>query len=312
MFCICGAMEGVFPFRPYVIFAMLAKITESCLMPTTALIDFLKTKGTILPSPIAVIFAEDDVELVGTITHHQTIGFRSILVIGDVAELEINNVYAFEAQLNCLEDSLLFLNEITKYSQGKWIYYGFNAEYLYFPFCDTRSILDAITFMEEERREAVFTYTIDLYPHDLEAHPNGIDIETAHMDRNGYYGMERFEGPDKIERQPEIFGGLRWRFEEHVPWVKRRIDRISMFKASKGLEIGVDLRLNAPEMNTVSCEWHNNMTMAVMSFRVAKSLMYNPGSADTIDTFAWGSSVKFHWSSKQLLELGFMETGQWF
>jgi len=281
-------------------------------MPNQDLNHFLRLQGASLPAPIAVILAEDDVELAGTIKHHADMGFGTILVIGDVAEITAENAHIFPAQLNRLEDSIDVLNKIIAACPGKWIYYTFNAEYLYFPYCETRTIKDAITFMEEERRTAVFTYAIDLYPENLSDHGNGVDIATAHLDRNGYYGQDRFVDGEVIERQPEIFGGLRWRFEEHIPWEKRRIDRISLFKASQGLEIGPDLRLNDAEMNTISCEWHNNMTIAAMSFRVAKALMHNPGSADDINGFRWGGSRKFEWTSTQLMELGFMEPGQWF
>lgn len=281
-------------------------------MPNQSLDQFLRRQGASLPAPIAVILAEDDVELTGTITHHQAMGFGTILVIGDVAEITTEGVHTFPAQLNRLEDSIDVLNKIIKACTGKWIYYAFNAEYLYFPYCETRTVKDAVTFMDEERRTAVFTYAIDLYPANLSDHGNGVDIATAHLDRNGYYGQDRFIDGEVVERQPEIFGGLRWRYEEHIPWEKRRVDRISLFKAAPDLEIGPDLRLNNAEMNTIACEWHNNMTITVMSFRVAKALMHNPGSADDIDTFHWGGSRKFEWSSTQLMDLGFMEPGQWF
>ena len=281
-------------------------------MPNQTLDQFLRLQGASLPAPIAVILAEDDVELAGTIKHHQAMGFCTILVIGDVAEVTTEGLHTFPAQLNRLEDSIAALNKIITACSGKWIYYAFNAEYLYFPYCETRTIKDAITFMEEERRTAVFTYAIDLYPESLSDHGNGVDIATAHLDRNGYYGQDRFVDGEVVERQPEIFGGLRWRYEEHIPWEKRRIDRISLFKATLDLEILPDLRLNDPEMNTIACEWHNNMTIAVMSFRVAKALMHNPGSADEITGFHWGGSRKFEWNSTQLMELGFMEPGQWF
>ena len=282
-------------------------------MPQPDLDQFLRQNAGALPAPIAVILAEDSVELDSTIRHHRNLGFPTILALGDIAGIApAEGLHAIPARLDTVEDSIDALNAIIKACQGKWIAYAFNAEYLFFPHCETRSIKDAIAFMEEERRTSVFTYAIDLYPQDLPAHRAGVDRETAHLDRSGYYGLERFDGPEVLERQYDIFGGLRWRFEEHIPWEKRRIDRVSLFKAEKGLEIGPDLRLNIPEMNTIACEWHNNMTMAVMSFRVAKALMHNPGSADAIDSFTWDGSRKFDWSSQQLLELGFMETGQWF
>lgn len=278
-----------------------------------ALDHFLKHKGADMLAPVAVILAEDPVELDSTIAHFRKLGFASIIAIGAVENAEpAENLHLIPAELDGLADSVTALNQIIKAAPGKWIAYSFNAEYLFFPHCETRSITDAITFMEEERRTSVFTYAIDLYPQDLSVHRTGVDLETAHLDSSGYYGLERFDGPEIQERQFDIFGGLRWRFEEHIPWEKRRIDRISLFKCEKGLEIGPELRLNIPEMNTIACEWHNNMTMAIASFRVAKTLMHNPGSADAIDSFTWGGSTEFAWTSRQLLELGFLETGQWF
>jgi hypothetical protein len=65
-------------------------------------------------------------------------------------------------------------------------------------------------------------------------------------------------------------------------------------------------------MNTYSCEWHNNLTAAVCSFRAAKALTTNPGSTHAIKSFHWHNSIPFEWHSRQLLDLGLMEPGQWF
>jgi len=281
-------------------------------MPHTELDKFLRLEGQKLPAPVAIILAEDEIELDSAVEHQIKAGFGTVIVVGDVASATVGGAHYFPAQLNRIEDSVEVINKVVRACTGKWIYYGFNAEYLFFPYCETRDIKDAITFMEEERRSAVFSYAIDLYPENLSEHGNGVDIGSAQLDRSGYYGQERFIDGEAQERQIEVFGGLRWRFEEHIPWEKRRIDRISLFKANAGVEIDLDLRLNDPELNTIACQWHNNMTLAVMSFRVAKALMHNPGSADDIDTFHWGGSRKFEWTSTQLLELGFMEPGQWF
>ena len=45
------------------------------------------------------------------------------------------------------------------------------------------------------------------------------------------------------ERQLDFFGGLRWRFEEHVPPARRRIDRIALFKAKPGLTAAAGFHL---------------------------------------------------------------------
>ena len=47
------------------------------------------------------------------------------------------------------------------------------------------------------------------------------------MDKSGYYALARKDAQNELEeRQLDFYGGLRWRFEEHVPALRRRIDRI--------------------------------------------------------------------------------------
>ena len=157
-------------------------------------------------------------------------------------------------------------------------------------------------------------YAIDLYAGDLEAHPNAVSIDDAYMDRSGYYALGRNDPATTYpkERQLDFFGGLRWRYEEHVPPERRKIDRIALFRAKPGLELRPDHTFNDEEYNTYACPWHNNLTAAVATFRTAKALKRNPGSAFEIETFRWHNSVPFEWHSRQLLDLGLMESGQWF
>ena len=161
----------------------------------------------------------------------------------------------------------------------------------------------------------MLTYVIDLYAGDLAAHPDGVALDDAWLDRKGYYALARKDpGNDwqPRDRQLDLFGGLRWRFEEHIPYAKRRIDRISLFRAKPGLKLLPDFTLSDEEMNTHSCRWHHNLTAAVCSFRTAKALRTNPGSRHAIPTFRWPNSVRFDWNSQQLMDLGLMEPGQWF
>jgi hypothetical protein len=78
------------------------------------------------------------------------------------------------------------------------------------------------------------------------------------------------------------------------------------------LELRPDHTFNIPEFNTYACQWHNNLTAAVCSFRTAKALKRNPSSRNAIHDFKWRSSTPFEWSSSQLMKLGMMEPGQWF
>ncbi|HMO08162.1 MAG TPA: hypothetical protein PKD10_11020 [Paracoccaceae bacterium] len=269
--------------------------------------------------PVAAIFAEDATEIDGTLAHVLKLGFRDVLMIAPegleagpdtaarIATIR-HNLYAEGAVTAAV-------NALVAAMPGVWLYYGFNSEYLFFPFCETRNVRELIAFHTEERRDAFLSYVIDLYAGDLDRHPDAVAPAEALLDRSGYYALGR---PDPAshnhprERQLDFFGGLRWRFEEHVPAARRKIDRIALFRARPGLTLREDFTFSDEEYNTYACPWHNNITTAVMSFRTAKALRTNPGSRYDIRDFRWRNSIPFQWSSQQLMDLGLMEPGQWF
>lgn len=289
-------------------------------MQYTTLPDMIKNEGAALSKgPIAIIMVEDDVEVDTTLRHHQQLGFTSVIALmpaqfelpRDLQETILRVDYSMSS-----EDALtVALNAIIDAAPGTWIYYCYNAEYLFYPFCETRNVIEMLGFHVEERREAMLAYVIDLYSDDLNQHPNAVNLDQAHMDRSGYYALARKDddghGHPK-ERQLDFYGGLRWRYEEHVPAARRKIDRIAIFKARKGLRIRWDHTFENEEYNTYACPWHHNITAAICSFRTAKALKSNPGSRYDIDSFKWHNSAPFEWHSRQLLDLGLMEPGQWF
>jgi hypothetical protein len=269
--------------------------------------------------PVALIFVEDAVEIASTVAHHGELGFAAIIVflpgtltppenVKDRAHWVRYDTHAPDA----IPDAVNAL--IAAAPATTWFSYCYNAEYLFFPFCEHRSIGEMITFHTEERRNAMLTYVIDLYATDLGRHPNAVDRDSAHIDRSGYYALARPDATTGLpkERQLDFFGGLRWRFEEHVPAQRRKIDRIAIFRAKPGLKLRDDHTFNDEEYNTYACPWHHNLTAAVASFRTAKALKTNPGSMFGIPGFQWHNSTRFEWNSQQLMDLGLMEPGQWF
>ena len=289
-------------------------------MRYTSLKDFLARSAQVLAKgPIALIFVEDEVEVASTLAHHLKAGFGAIVMFMppafDLPETPGGKVHRVDH--DTLAPGMLTntVNALIKAAPGTWFYYCYNAEYLFHPFCESRSVAEMLAFHTEERRDAMLCYVIDLYAGDLDAHPSAVSLADAHLDRSGYYALARPD-PDNFnhprERQLDFFGGLRWRYEEHIPAPRRKIDRIALFRAKPGLELREDHTFNDPEYNTYACPWHHNITAAICSFRTAKALKANPGSTFDIQNFRWHNSVAFEWQSRQLLDLGLMEPGQWF
>lgn len=286
-------------------------------MSFVSLPDFInRGVGALGKGPIAILLMEDLSETNSTIRHHLRLGFRDIVVLGTDA-LEIspelrNQIHQINYDLTETGALETAINALIEAMPNRWMYYCYNAEYLFFPFSESRTVGEMIAFCTEERRDSILTYVIDLYADDLDAHKNGVSLADAHLDQSGYYAQARSEDDIVMDRQLDMFGGLRWRFEEHVPAERRKIDRIGIFRAQKGLQLRANHTFNMPEYNTYSCAWHNNITASICSFRAAKSLCTNPGSAFDINTFMWHNSQKFAWHPQQLLDLGLMEPGQWF
>ena len=271
-----------------------------------------------IKGPVAMIFVEDLVEVESTITHHLKAGFRPVVVFAPSA---LALPEAISAQIHRVHYDLYAPKAMTRavnrmietVPEGTWLYYCFNAEYLFWPFCETRNIRELLAFHTEERRDSMLAYAIDLYAPDLQATPSGVSLQDAMMDRSGYYALARLDSWNNVkDRQYDFHGGLRWRFEEYVPLERRKIDRIALFRAQKGLRLQPNHLFNIEEFNTFACPWHHNITTAIASFRVAKALKFNPGSTFNIQTFKWYNSVPFDWQSQQLMDLGLMEPGQWF
>ena len=156
-------------------------------------------KGSLGKGPIAVMIAEDGVAVSATAAHLLGLNFRKLVLLAP-AELEEAN--AIQAELG---DRVVLVRHPTRQAEtvtravnaaiaiapGEWLHYCFNGEFLFFPFAESRSIGEATTFATEERRASILTYVIDLYAADLTTHPGAVSLETAYLDRSGYYAESR-------------------------------------------------------------------------------------------------------------------------
>ena len=278
-----------------------------------------KAPEILAKGPICLMLAEDETEVVATIRHHLDLGFKHLVMFGatDIALPEAVEAKIIRVDHDMFRDNALTdaVNGTIEAAAGQWLYYCYNAEFLFYPFCENRTVGEMLAFHTEERRDSMLTYVVDLYASDLKKARNAVSIEDACLDKSGYYALARLDAANHnhpFERQLDFFGGLRWRYEEYIPQERRRIDRIAIFRAAKGLRLRPDHTFNIDEYNTYACPWHHNLTAAICSFRTAKALCRNPGSASKINTFTWYNSTPFTWHSQQLLDFGLMEPGQWF
>jgi len=172
--------------------------------------------------PIGLILLEDNIEVDSTIRHHLDAGFNALIVFGvpeiEVAEDTTGRVH--RVHHNMMSDNALtdVVNAAIVLGAGQWMFYAYNTEYLFFPFCEQRTVGEMATFCMEERRSSILTYVVDLYAGDLDAHPHAVALNDAYLDKSGYYALARKAKDDHYEeRQLDFFGGLRWRFEEAHP-----------------------------------------------------------------------------------------------
>ncbi|WP_179379203.1 hypothetical protein [Jannaschia marina] len=286
-------------------------------MDFSSLEDLRARAGTLGKGPALMILCEDGTEIESTIAHHRDAGFGQIVlaVAPGIALPSDLPEGVHRLSLDRRPDDLAStcVNAlIDGRPAGAWTGYVYNAEYLYHPFAESRRIGEALHFCTEERRDAVLTFVVDLYARTLAKGCNAVDTNDAWMDEAGYFALARWGTDGPAERQLDFFGGLRWRFEEHIPWERRRIDRVALFRVRRDLRLLPDHRLSIEEMNTYACPWHHSMTAAIASFRAAKALATNPGSRAAIDSLHWDGSIPFEWRAQQLMDLGLMEPGQWF
>ncbi|MGB0440166.1 MAG: hypothetical protein ACPGFC_08715 [Paracoccaceae bacterium] len=268
-------------------------------MRFTSVRDLVRRSGPLLrDGPLAIIMAEDAVDLRATVDHHLRLGFARAVVLAP-ADMACDVGAAWRVDADTQTDDALSrgLSPILSAAAGAWIYWGYQGEFLTFPFADTRTVRDLLAFHTEERRTAMAGVVIDLFG----------PTETEHIDTCGY-----FTRPGPTERDVAIYGGLRRRMAPHVPPDRHRIDRIPLVRGARGLSIDDHGRLSDPERNTRACPWHANLTCAVLSRRTARALARTPSAQHELGELRWAGSAPYSGAASQIVALGLMEAGQWF
>ncbi|MEM9059593.1 MAG: hypothetical protein AAGD13_03950 [Pseudomonadota bacterium] len=267
----------------------------------------VKARPDLAGGVVAVLLCETPAQTNCSMRRLAAQGAGSLIVIGDAPEPSDLDVQVVRVkQLPSQRSAWSMLNQLIDLLAGRWLLWLWNGEYFVFPFGETRTLSDLAAFLGDERRKMIFTYAFDLYANDL---PNGGDnLEEAdlHFDRIGYHAFPRDE---KVLR---LFGGLGWRFAEFAPRETQQIGRTSLFKAEKGVWMDRKYLFEDAEYASVQCKWHHNPTAAVMSLRRTRRILAHPEFHRVRGNLLWEGSEKFDWTSRQLLELGMIEPGQWF
>ncbi|MEL6478459.1 MAG: hypothetical protein AAFR17_14115 [Pseudomonadota bacterium] len=263
---------------------------------------FRRSRGGVF----AVLFCEEDWMVAETLAHLRRLRPAHILAIGRTGGLaDDTDLSTIQADLGDRRARSEILNTLIPELEGRWIAWQSNGEFLFYPWSETRTLGDLAQFLADERRRILFTYALDLYAQYL---PEAAELATSELffDRIAYHAF-----PSE-DRALAVFGGLGWRFEEFLPERMQQIGRPTLFRATKGLRIQPDLTFAEPDHRSVSAPWHHSPTGAMMSLRRTKRLLLAPGFVDVADRLIWHGSERFAWSSAQLLDLGFIEPGQWF
>ncbi len=285
--------------------------------------NFSKVIASEAPKPgstLALIFCVDHFVVQETIEHHLKIGFDHVILFTPTFNKLIANekVIQFEAEISSRDEAWKIICEHYSKLRRNWIYWGLNGEYLYFPYCETRSIKDLAIFLTEERRNSAFGFIVDAYSRNINQDQHGISFDNTGIDTKNYFSLpaefdflEDFEEEER-KRFIEIHGGLKWRFIEHTSNDNTKVSSTIFFNLHNDFSIDENGLVIDKEYYSHSCAHHKSPTTAVVSFRTVIDLLHNPNSRAAVRNLNWVGTETFNWSSPQLLRLGFIETGQWF
>lgn len=255
---------------------------------------------------LSVVFCEEDWLIPETIARVQAQRPVHILAIGRTGALASDEgLSIISADLAGRAARVELINQLITGLDGRWIHWLNNAEFFFFPWCETRTINDLASFLKDERRRSLYTYALDLYAPTL---PKQGPVEEAGLN----FDAKAYHAFPQEDRRLNVFGGLGWRFEEFFSAWMQQIGRASLFLADKQVLIGRDMVFEADAYRSVSAPWHNSPTGAVMGLRRASHLLAAPGFDGVADRLLWEGSTPFAWHSAQLLDMGMIEPGQWF
>lgn len=268
---------------------------------------FARKRPRLPQGVVAVLLCETGMQVAASARRLEEQGAAAIILVGWEAEPDDITVPVFRiAERPTQRNAWQHMNALIAALSGRWLLWLWNGEFFVFPYGENRTLGDLTAFLSDERRPAVFTYALDLYANDLPgARDDPRDADLC-FDRIGYHA---FPGADHDLR---LFGGLGWRFAEYAPDAMAQIGRASLFRANRDVLLNRNFVFDNAEYNSVQCKWHHSPTAAMMTLRRSRRIMAHPDFHRVRGKLIWAGSERFDWTSRQLLELGMIEPGQWF
>ena len=85
--------------------------------------------------PVAVILAEDQVEVETTLQHHLGLGFAQVILLCDpdivITEASASRIHRVTYDTHADNALIVAVNRLIVAAPGLWMYYCYNAEYLF-------------------------------------------------------------------------------------------------------------------------------------------------------------------------------------
>ena len=273
-------------------------------MKYSSLREFVRKPPRLPAGVVAVLLCETTQCATASATRLQDQGAAAVISLGIAPDLSLD-IPHFQIEEQLCEVNLHYqVNKLIDVLAGHWVAWTWNGEFLVYPFCESRSLSDLAGFLADERRNTLYCYALDLYADDLPAaNPDATEL---------YFDVEGYHAFPTANQQLTVYGGLGWRFAELVPKDMHQIGRTAVFRAQKGIYLNAAMVFDDLDYASVSCPWHHSPTGAVMSFRRTRRIMAHQNFGPLRSKLQWDGSRAFAWSSRQLLEEGMIEPGQWF
>jgi len=229
-------------------------------------------------------------------------------------------------------DALNYLRH--HYARGRWCLSVEPYDFLVFPKCETRHIRDLTDFLESEQRKHVFAIVVDAYG-DRPASELKASAEVSPFEQLPFF--DRFGYQTAAEEALSVIpirGGVQRRYlYGDEPQRAPALNRIPLLKLNWDCYYLASTRIAVPALhNTPHSQWHSTTTACLLRYallgsemplHIAKQAEHGQLYPDNVTSLFAGSeamtsamlknegSQKFS-SSRDLLDCGLLNNGQWF